>query len=179
MRGTGSQDVEIDGAFVPDAAIAASRTPGKWHPLFHLISMLAFPLVYSVYAGIADGAREVALGLARRRRQAVIGTLAVGDLENAHAVMDLAHAAMVEVGAQATPSADTTHRVMTLRQIVGSSAMAVGSKALDVAGGAGFYRSAGLEQRFRDLQGARFHPLREREQQLYAGRMALGEEIDI
>jgi alkylation response protein AidB-like acyl-CoA dehydrogenase len=179
MRGTGSQDIEINGVFVPDAAIAATRPAGKWHPLFHLISMIAFPLVYSVYAGIADGARETALGLARTRAARDGATLqAVGDLENAHAAMNLAHSALVEVGATASPSAQTTHRVMTLRGLAGRSAMEVGSRALDVAGGAGFYRATGLEQRFRDLQAARFHPLQDRQQQLYAGRFVLGADID-
>ena len=30
---------------------------------------------------------------------------------------------------------------------------------MELAGGAGFYRANGLERRFRDIQGARFHPL--------------------
>jgi acyl-CoA dehydrogenase len=178
MRGTGSQDVEIDGVFVADAAIAATRPVGKWHPLFHLISMIAFPLVYSVYAGVADGAREAALRLARKRPQDHAGLQAIGDLENAHTAMDLALAALVETGATASPSAETTHRVMTLRSLAGRSAMDVGSKALDVTGGSGFLRAAGVEQRFRDLQGARFHPLQQRQQELYAARFVLGRDID-
>jgi alkylation response protein AidB-like acyl-CoA dehydrogenase len=178
MRGTGSQDIEIDGAFVADAAIAASRPPGKWHPLFHLITLKAFPLVYSVYAGVADGAREAALAVARRKSQDVLGLIAIGELENAHAALDLAQAAMIEIGAEAQPSVETTHRVMTLRSLVGQASMEVGSRAVDVAGGAGFHRAAGVEQRFRDLQAARFHPLQARQQQLLAARFVLGEDID-
>ena len=178
MRATGSQDVKIDGVFVPDSAIVASRTPGKWHPLFHLISMIAFPLVYSVYAGVADRAREIALGLASKRACDEALLMAVGELENAHAAMSLTISAMVEVGASATPSPETTHRIMTHRGLVGRHAMETGSKALDVAGGAGFFAEAGLERRFRDLQGARYHPLQDRQQQLYAGRFVLGMDID-
>jgi acyl-CoA dehydrogenase len=178
MRGTGSQDVQIDGVFVPDSAISAIRPPGKWHPLFHLISMIAFPLVYSVYSGVADRAREIALEMATKRVRDDVALIGVGELENAHAAMNLAIEAMVELGASAAPSPATTHRIMTLRGLVGRSAMEVGSKALDVAGGAGFYSEAGLERRFRDLQAARFHPLQDRQQQLYAGRFALGRDID-
>jgi len=43
-----------------------------------------------------------------------------------------------------------------------------------VAGGAGFFRSAGLERLFRDVQGARYHALRGAAQRRYAGRLALG-----
>src|SRR5262249_10711143 len=61
MRGTGSHDVELKDVFVPDAAIAARRPQGKWHPLYHTISMIAFPLIYSTYVGVADAARRRAL----------------------------------------------------------------------------------------------------------------------
>jgi acyl-CoA dehydrogenase len=49
---------------------------------------------------------------------------------------------------------------------------------MEVAGGAGFYRDLGLERLFRDVQGARYHPLREAPQQRLAGRVALGLDID-
>jgi alkylation response protein AidB-like acyl-CoA dehydrogenase len=47
-------------------------------------------------------------------------------------------------------------------------------KAFELAGGAAFYRSAGMERLFRDIQGARFHPVQEMPQRRYAGRLALG-----
>lgn len=177
MRGTASQDVTIEGVLLPEAAVGARRPPGVWHPIFHMISMVAFPLIYSVYAGIADGARATALELARKRAADPAVQIAVGEMETAHAAMDVACQAMVEAG-QGTPSPQTTGKVMTLRQLVGRGAIEVGAKALDCAGGAGFYRAAGLEQRFRDLQAARFHPLQEKPQQLYAGRLALGVSVD-
>ncbi|MBL8908307.1 MAG: acyl-CoA dehydrogenase, partial [Rhizobiales bacterium] len=40
------------------------------------------------------------------------------------------------------------------------------------------FRDRGLERRFRDIQGARFHPLQAGPQAEYAGRMALGEPVD-
>jgi acyl-CoA dehydrogenase len=51
-------------------------------------------------------------------------------------------------------------------------------RAMEVAGGAGFYRELGLERAFRDVQGARYHPLQEKAQLRYAGRLALGLDID-
>jgi acyl-CoA dehydrogenase len=178
MRGTGSHDVQIDGVFIPDAAIAAIRSPGKWHPLFHLISMIAFPLVYSVYAGVADKAREIALTLAGKHAHNDLVVLGVGEMENTHAAMNLAITAMTEMGATAMPSPETTNQIMILRGLVARFAMETGSKALDVAGGAGFFTKSGLERRFRDLQAARFHPLQDRQQQVYAGRVALGLGVD-
>jgi alkylation response protein AidB-like acyl-CoA dehydrogenase len=49
---------------------------------------------------------------------------------------------------------------------------------MEAAGGAGFYRTQGLERRFRDIQGARYHPLQQGPQALYAGSMALGRPVD-
>ena len=90
MRGTGSHDVVLDGVFVPDAAIGARRKPGVWHPLLHLVAMVAFPLVYSVYAGIAEAARDIAVeALAKRRASAVIAALGALDTELAAARMAL------------------------------------------------------------------------------------------
>ena len=42
MRGTGSHDIELADVFIPDSAISLKRPQGKWHPLFHIISMIAF-----------------------------------------------------------------------------------------------------------------------------------------
>jgi alkylation response protein AidB-like acyl-CoA dehydrogenase len=49
---------------------------------------------------------------------------------------------------------------------------------MESAGGAGFYRSQGLERRFRDVQGARYHPMQPGPQAEYAGAMALGMPVD-
>jgi alkylation response protein AidB-like acyl-CoA dehydrogenase len=47
-------------------------------------------------------------------------------------------------------------------------------KAMMVMGGSSFYRNAGLERAFRDVQGARFHPFQEHQQYEFSGRLALG-----
>ena len=46
------------------------------------------------------------------------------------------------------------------------------------AGGAGFYRAAGLERRFRDIQAARYHPLQSGSQAEFAGAIALELPVD-
>jgi acyl-CoA dehydrogenase len=47
-----------------------------------------------------------------------------------------------------------------------------------VAAGAGFFRALGLERLFRDVQAARYHPLRPHAQRRYTGRLALGLDLD-
>jgi len=76
------------------------------------------------------------------------------------------------------PSAATINQVMIGRVLVERHAIAAVDLAMQVAGGAGFYRSAGLERRFRDIQAARYHPLQAGPQAEYAGCIALGLPID-
>ena len=45
------------------------------------------------------------------------------------------------------------------KQLVTQHAIAGVEFAMEVAGGAGFYRSVGLERKFREIQAARYHPL--------------------
>jgi alkylation response protein AidB-like acyl-CoA dehydrogenase len=76
------------------------------------------------------------------------------------------------------PSADTVNQVMIGKQLAARHAIAAVELAMELAGGAGFYRSAGLERRFRDIQAARYHPLQSGPQAQYAGAMALGLPVD-
>jgi alkylation response protein AidB-like acyl-CoA dehydrogenase len=178
MRGTGSHDIAIDGAFVPESAIIVRRPQGKWHLLFHVISLLAIPLIYSVYLGIAEAARDIALERARSRRNGHDISYLVGEMDNALATARFAHRDMLEAAAKEEPGEQATNRVMTGRVILARAAIRSVDKAMEVAGGAAFYREVGLERRFRDVQAARFHPLQEKAQLRYAGRIALGLDID-
>jgi acyl-CoA dehydrogenase len=60
------------------------------------------------------------------------------------------------------------------KTIAAESVIATAEKALEAAGGAGFYRKTGLERLLRDLHGAQFHPLPAKRQHLFTGRVALG-----
>ena len=178
MRGTGSDDVVFDGAFIPDAAIAGKRPQGQWHMLFHIISMIAFALIYSAYLGVAEGARNRALELAKKRPQDPTLAQIVGEMENRLLAARLAHKRMVELAETGTPGPETTSEAMQLRTLAGQAAIDTVAKAMEIAGGAAFYRKTGLERAFRDVQAARFHPLQEKPQLDLTGRVALGWDID-
>ena len=178
MRGTGSHDILIDGHVVPDAGVALKRKAGEWHPLFQIISTLAFPLIYGVYLGVAEGARNIAVDLAKKRRPDDHVTELVGKMDTELRAAQMAHAHMVATALQGKPGADSVNEVMIGRNLVARHAIAAVEFAMEAAGGAGFYRAAGLERRFRDIQGARYHPLQTGPQALYAGSMALGLPID-
>lgn len=178
MRGTGSHDVELKAVFVADAAVSGRRPQGKWHPLFHIISMIAFPLIYSAYLGVAEGARDAALEMARKKPANAGLVSLTGEMQNAVWTAETALAAMIATAATAQPGPETTSRVMTGRTVAGRAAIRTVELALEVAGGGAFYRKLPIERAFRDIQGARLHPLQEPAQLELTGRLALGLDID-
>ena len=68
MRATGSNDIVLDGVFVPEGAVSLRRAKGKWHPFFNVVAAIALPLVMSVYLGVAEAARDLALQQVQRKR---------------------------------------------------------------------------------------------------------------
>ena len=171
MRGTGSNDVVIENLFIPDAGVAFSRKAGEWHPVFHIIATIAFPLIYAVYLGVAESARDIAIDIAKRKPKPDLSL--AGRMDTELRAAQLAHRWMLDTVARNTPSAETVNEVMIGRTLIARHAIAAVELAMELAGGASFYRETGLERRFRDIQGARFHPLQSGPQAHYAGATAL------
>src|SRR5262245_14474647 len=82
MRGTGSHDTVLDGVFVPDAAIGVRRPAGQWSLPMHVTAAQAVPIIYSVYVGVAEAARALALDVVAKRRDHPTIQRLVGEMEN-------------------------------------------------------------------------------------------------
>jgi len=132
----------------------ARRPQGQWHMMLHLASKVAFPLVYSVYLGVAEAARDIAVAYVRKRPADDLLCCLIGEMENELATARLARDHIVAIGATADPSRETTNRIMIGKTISGQAAMRTASKAMDVGG-------------------ARYHPLQEKAQHRYTGRTVL------
>ena len=178
MRATGSHDVMIDGLFVPDEKIAAKRPAGEWHPLFYGMANLVFPLIYAVYVGVAERARDLAVGIATKRPVSARQVLRAGEMDTALTAARLAHEHMLAVCERNAPGPDSINAIMTGRRLVEENAIRTVEKALELAGGPGFYRKAELERLFRDVQACRYHPLQKEAQTEFAGAMALGQPTE-
>lgn len=178
MRATGSHDVMIDGLFVPNESIPVKRPQGKWHPLFFMLGTIAFPLIYAVYLGVAERARDIAVGFGSQRPASSRLRDRAGRMDTALTAARLAHEHMIAAVELNAPSAATVNQVMTGRRLVEENAIGTVEHAMELAGGPGFYRKAELERLFRDVQAARYHPLQKEAQTEFAGAMALGQPID-
>ena len=175
MRGTGSNDIVIEGVTVQDAAVSVRRPKGKWHQFFNVVVPIIFPLIASAYVGVAESARQIALAQAAKRRDDPITQLLAGEMETELLVAQRALADMVDL-ASTEYSPDLANADLTFKRktIVSRAIVRVGYLAMEVAGGGSFFRALGLERCMRDIQGVRFHPLHELRQYQFSGRVALG-----
>jgi alkylation response protein AidB-like acyl-CoA dehydrogenase len=178
MRGTGSHDVIVEGHVVPEAAVALKRKAGVWHPVFHVIAGIAIPLIYSVYVGVAEQARNVAVKMAQKRRPEPHVLHNLGLMENEVLGAQLALQHMLDVANANAPSAESVNATMQGRALATSHILRAVDLAMDAAGGAAYLRDNGLERLFRDAQGARYHPMQSGPQANYAGAVALGMPVE-
>jgi acyl-CoA dehydrogenase len=178
MRGTGSHDITLEDVFVPDSAVALRRPSGKWHPLIHIVVLVALPVFNAVYVGVAEAARAVALETARKKRDDRAVQILAGEMENEVAAAQIALGKMIDLAMTAQPGAQTSIETMHCRALLGRSTRAAVDKAMELSGGGSFFRTARLERLFRDVQGVRFHPLQDKPQTVLAGRHALGLLLD-
>lgn len=176
MRATGSRTIILDNVFVPDDAIALRRPRGRFHPAWNVILTVALPLIMSVYTGVAEAAAEIGQTQACKRPNDPTVPYLIGELTNALTTAQLATDDMVRLANDLDfeMSLDLTSAMLVRKTIAAEHALATVEKALETAGGAGFYRDAGLERFVRDAHGAQFHPLSAKRQCRFTGRFALG-----
>jgi alkylation response protein AidB-like acyl-CoA dehydrogenase len=178
MRGTGSHDVVLDDVFVPDSAVGVRRPAGRWSHAWHVVATIVLPLIFSAYVGVAEAARTLALSRAAARRHDAATQQAVGRMETELAMARMGLRQMIDAAASGHIAPETTNEVVIGRSVAGQAAIRTVDAAMEVAGGAAFFRDIGLERLFRDVQGARYHALRADAQQRYSGRLALGVDVN-
>ncbi len=176
MRGTGSHTVVLDNVFVPDGAIAMRRPQDEWPKALNVVVTVAYPLVMSVYAGIAEAAARIGRERAAFNREDPILQSLVGEMENALTATQITVESMIALANDYDfePTVDLANAVLKRKTLVGRHALATVEKALAVAGGGGYFRASGLERLFRDVRAGYYHQPAEPKQLLFAGRVALG-----
>jgi len=176
MRATGSETVLLERVFVPDEAVVLRRPRAAYHPAFNVIVTVAMPLIVSAYLGVAEAAAEIAQRQAAKRTYDPATPYLLGELTNHLTTAQLAVDAMVALTNDwdFAPTVETANAVLVRKTIAAKAILATVEKALETAGGPGFYRALGLERLLRDAHGVQFHPLPEKRQQQFTGRLALG-----
>ncbi len=181
MRGTGSNDVVLDDVFVPDAQVLADRPYGVIDPPFQIIISLAVPIISGVYLGIAEAAYAAARQAATESGKAddPIVQRQVGVM--AHRLQVAAWAldgALDVVGDDPEPSVERVGAVGAAKYEIALAGLEVCDLAMEVAGGASFYKGSVIERCYRDMRAVKFHPLPPERTLVYGGRLALGLDVD-
>jgi alkylation response protein AidB-like acyl-CoA dehydrogenase len=176
MRATGSQTVSLDKVFIPEEAISLRRPRGVYHTVWNVILTVAMPLVMSAYLGVAEAAAKVAIDAVRKHGAKDDAAYSLGEMTNALTTAQLAVEAMVAIANDwdFAPTTETANAILVRKTIAANAVLGAAEKAMEAVGGAGFYRKAGLERLLRDAHGVRYHPLPEKRQHRFTGRLALG-----
>lgn len=176
MRGTGSHTVHFDRVFVPESAVALRRARDQWPAALSVVMTVALPLIMSVYLGVAERAAETAVEHASGRAGEADTQVLVGEMQNALLAADLAVSDMVRRAADYDFEAtvENANRALQCKTLATSNVIRTVDKAVELTGGAGFYRRFGLERLLRDIRAAHYHPLPEKRQLRFTGRVALG-----
>jgi acyl-CoA dehydrogenase len=181
MRGTGSHDIELKDVFVSDQQVLARRPHGRIDGPLQVILSIAMPPIAAVYLGVAEAARDHAVGLiaGTARAEDTLRQRQIGLMDTRLRVAAWAlDGALDMVGDDPTPSMDTVVAVMAAKREIALAAVEVCQLALEVGGGAAFSRTQPIERYLRDVQAARYHPLDPEESLVHAGKVALGLPAD-
>jgi len=180
MRGSGSNTVVIENAFIPAESIGARRPMGKYHRVFDIVLTVALPLVGAAYMGVAEAGARIARESAIRRGDDGITPELLGELENELTSARLAFESAVAItnNFDFEPSPQKTSEVLVRKTILTQSVIRAVSKALEVTGGGGYFRSMGLERLLRDSYAGQFHPLPPKKQHRFTGRLAMGLDVN-
>jgi alkylation response protein AidB-like acyl-CoA dehydrogenase len=168
MRATRSDDILLDGVFVPDRYVARILPAGA--PDAYIVATFAWALMgfANVYYGIAQRAIDLALpGIKGKTALAVTRSMAYHP-EIQHAVAEMM-LAFDPIGPHLDQVADdwsngVDHGATWPAKIVSAKYHAVEAAwkivdlAMEVSGGGGMFRGNELERLFRDARCGRFHP---------------------
>jgi len=179
MRATGSNSVTIENAFVPAETVSLRRPLGKYHGVWNVVFGVAWPLIGAAYLGIAEAATELALTAVRDRPDDVTA-IVLGEMLNQLTLSRLAHKRMVQLAQDLRfePSLENTSEVQSCRTLLTQAVIATCHKAMELTGGSGYYRRCPLQRLLRDALAGQFHPLQEKRQLRFSGRVALGLDVD-
>ena len=168
MRATRSDDIVLDGIFVPDSHVARIVPAGGADAF--VLGIFAWALLgfANIYHAVAQRAMEIAVaGVKAKTSMAVSRTMAYHP-EIQHMIADMG-LLLDPIGPHLERVAEdwsngVDHGAAWPSKIVSAKHHAVEAcwrivdKAMEVSGGAGMFRGNELEQLFRDARCGRFHP---------------------
>ena len=168
MRATRSDDVMLEGVFIPDRYVARIVPAGGVDAF--VLGVFAWGLLGfgSVYYGIAQRALELALASVRGKTSMGLSRSMAYHPEIQHMIAEAAMALdpvgpLLERVAEdwsngVNHGATWPARIVSAKYHAVEACWRIVDRAMEVSGGAGMFRGNELEQLFRDARCGRFHP---------------------
>lgn len=182
MRGTGSNDIVLEDVFVPDERVLANRPHGIIDPPLQVILSIALPIISGVYLGVADAAYEAAISAvtAAGRANDPIVQRQVGLMTHRLCAASWAlDRAFDEIGDDPQPSVESVDAAMIAKREIALAGVEVCDIAMELGGGAAYFKGSVIERCYRDIRAIKFHPLTPEQSLQHAGRLALGLPTDV
>ena len=170
MRATASHDTVLDGAFVPDRHIARTVSPGMGGADHFVLAVFAWsqPTFANVYYGMARRAFDLTVAAVKKKRSIALTRSMAHHAGVQHNIAEMAiELEAIEPHIEKVAedwSNGVDHGPMWGSRLVAAKHRAtegswrVVDLAMDTLGGAGVYRTAGMERLFRDARFGRIHP---------------------
>ena len=146
-----------------EAAVSMRRPPGKWVVPFHLMQMIALPLMVGCYLGVAEAMRDRVVAMAAKRADTSDWWISLERWKT----NSPAH------GSRTATWWGRRYAQTRLRHVEphfhrshsgGTRGSACRRTCHGALAAAFLYRAGGLERLFRDIQGVRYHRPQERMQ---------------
>jgi len=175
MRGTASDDVVLTDVFVPQERVLADRPHGVIDPPLQVIASIGFSIISGAYLGVAEAAYAEALRVASRHGDDPQVQRSIGLMRQRLLVAGWAlDGALTQLGDDPAPSYEAFLAVMAAKAEIARAGVEVCDLAMQVAGGASFFKGSVIERSYRDIRAAAFHPLTPEATLVAAGQHALG-----
>jgi alkylation response protein AidB-like acyl-CoA dehydrogenase len=187
MRATRSDDVLLDGAFVPDKYVAR-LVPAGGADAF-VLGLFAWALMgfANVYYGMAQRAIDLAVPEVKKKTSVAVSRNMAYHPELQHSIAEMM-LAFDPIGPHLDSvaedwSAGVDHGAAWPAKLVSAKHHAVEAcwrivdNAMEVSGGAGMFRTNALERLFRDARCGRFHPANTFLTHEIVGKTALGIDL--
>jgi alkylation response protein AidB-like acyl-CoA dehydrogenase len=168
MRGTRSDDVMLEGAFVPDKYVARLLPAGGADQFIVAVFAWALMGFANIYYGVARRALDLAIEAVKTKRSVAVSRTMAYHPEIQHSIAQMAlafdsigphldHVAQ-EWSDGVDHGATWPSRIVSAKHHAVEACWKIVDLAMEVSGGAGMFKSSELERLFRDARCGRFHP---------------------
>lgn len=175
MRGTGSCSIKLEQVFIPEANISLRRPMAAFHPFWNVVLTVALPLIMSPYVGMAERAAGLAIEQGRKKDEPYTAIM-LGELWNDLTTAQVLLQDMINItnDFDFKPVDENGNAMLVRKTVIANSCVKLMQKTAEIFGGQSYLKKMPVEKLYRDMLAVHFHPLPEKEQQLFTGKFLLG-----